>query len=135
MKPQHILSAAAALMLAAPAGAHAQQSSSTTLAQAASVQGLSEVDDDDRNVPGLGMSVDDLDDADVHDADGEEIGEVEEVLEDGSGRIVAVAVEFDDIRDDDDERVVELARLRPDGDDLVTDLAEAEIRALPVWDD
>lgn len=135
MKHERVLYIAAALLLIAPGLASAQHGATTTLAQVASTQELREVDDDDRIVPGLGVSVDDLDDEDVHDAGGDEIGEVEDVLEDRSGRIVALAVEFDDILDDDEERVEGLERLRLDGDRLVTDLAAAEIRALPVWDD
>lgn len=135
MKHECILSVTAALVLTAPGLASAQDGATTTLAQAASAQDLREVDEDDRMVRAFGMSVDDVEDEDVHDAQGAEIGEVEEVLEDRSGRIVALAVEFDDVLDDDEERVVGLERLRLEGDRLVTDLSAQEIRALPVWDD
>ena len=118
--------AAAVVLLGAPTLVLAQQS----------VSDLSEIDDDDLVVQPFNRTVDDLDDMDVKNAAGEEIGEVEEVLRDGTGQPVALAIEIDDLLDlDDEERVFRLDQVRLDGDDLVTDLSNSEIEALPVWDD
>lgn len=118
--------AAAVVMLGAPALVQAQQS----------VSDLKEVDDDDVVVQPFDRTVDDLEDMDLKTAAGEEIGEVEEVLMDGSGQPVALAIEVDELLDlDDEERVFRLDQLRLDGDDLVTDLSNSEIEALPAWDE
>ena len=126
MKLSFLLPAAAALALIAGGAAMAQQASD-----------LREVDDDDRIVQPFGLSVDDIEDMDVYDAAGEELGEVEEVLENSAGEVVAVSVDFDDdwLDFDDDERVVALDRLQLDDDRFVSDLDKAEVEGLPVWDD
>jgi hypothetical protein len=118
--------AATVVLLGAPALVLAQQS----------VSDLKEVDDDDVVVQPFDRTVDDLEDMDLKTAAGEEIGEVEEVLMDGSGQPVALAIEVDELLDlDDEERVFRLDQLRLDGDDLVTDLSNSEIEALPAWDE
>lgn len=117
--------AAAVVLLGAPALVLAQQS----------VSDLQEVEDDDVVVQPFDRTVDDLEDMDLKTAAGEEIGEVEEVLMDGSGQPVALAIEVDELLDlDDEERVFRLDQLRLDGDDLVTDLSSSEVEALPAWE-
>lgn len=117
---------AAVVLLGAPTLVLAQQS----------VSDLSEIEDDDLVVQPFNRTVDDLEDMDLENAEGEEIGEVEEVLMDGTGRPVALAIEIDDLLDlDDEDRVFRLDQVRLDGDDLVTDLSNSEIETLPVWDD
>ena len=114
------------MLLGAPALVLAQQS----------VSNLQEVEDDDVVVQPFDRTVDDLEDMDLKTAAGEEIGEVEEVLMDGSGQPVALAIEVDELLDlDDEERVFQLDQLRLDGDDLVTDLSASEVEALPAWDE
>lgn len=128
MKLKHVLSttATAALLLGAPALPLAQQSAGD----------LREVDDDDQIVQPFDLSADRIDDMDVMTADGERIGEIEEVLMDASGQPVAVAVEVDDLLDvDDEERIIRLDQLRLDDDRFATDLSKSQIESLPVWDD
>ena len=118
--------AAAVVLLGAPTLVLAQQS----------VSDLKEVDDDDLVVQPFNRTVDDLEDMDLKTAEGEEIGEVDEVLMDGTGQPVALAIETDDLLDlDDEDRVFRLDQVRLDGDDLVTELSNSEIETLPVWDD
>ena len=118
--------AAAVVLLGTPTLVLAQQS----------VSDLKEVDDDDLVVQPFNRTVDDLEDMDLKTAAGEEIGEVDEVLMDGTGQPVALAIETDDLLDlDDEDRVFRLDQVRLDGDDLVTDLSNSEIETLPVWDD
>jgi ribosomal 30S subunit maturation factor RimM len=76
-----------------------------------------------------------IEDMDVMNADGEEIGEIEEVLVDGSGRIVAVTVEIGGIMDiGDEELVLTLDNLTWREDGFVLDLTEDEMAALPRFD-
>lgn len=90
-----------------------------------------EIEDDRRIIQPFNLTVDQLDDLDVFAATGERIGEVEEVLMDGSGRPAAVSVELGG----DIEHIVPMDRLRLDGQRLVTDLTRAQIEALPRWED
>lgn len=129
MKLRYLLAASAVSVLATTGAASAQQGTTSALFDA--VDQLDDVDDDDRSVQQFGLSVDEVDDMDVHNTAGEEIGEVDEVLEDGAGQIVAVAVEFDDVLDDEEDRVVGLDQLQLQDGDLVTDLSEAQIEDLP----
>jgi sporulation protein YlmC with PRC-barrel domain len=77
-----------------------------------------------------------LDDMDVVTPNGDKIGEVEEVLMDTSGQVVAVAVEvggFLGIGDND--VIIRLDQLRLQDSQLVTTLTKEQIEALPKWDD
>lgn len=90
--------------------------------------------DDDVQVPAFSMSVDALEDMDVYNADGRQIGEVEDVLGIDASTATAVSVDFDDSMAEDD-RIVELTSLTLDGDRLVLGLDEAAIGELPVYQD
>jgi hypothetical protein len=123
MKLQHLL--LVALLIAGSGIATAQQASD-----------LSEVDDDDRAVSPFGLSVDEVEDMNIANTAGEKIAEVEEVLEDGAGQIVAVAIDVEDgILDDDDDRVIGLDELQLTDDRFTTELTQAQIEATPRWDD
>jgi hypothetical protein len=114
------------LLISAPSLLLAQQSAGD----------FREIDDDDRIVEPFNLSADRMDDMDVVTAEGEEIGEIEDVLMDASGQPVAVAVEVDDLLDiDDEERIIRLDQLRLDDDRFVTDLSKSQIESLPIWDD
>ena len=94
--------------------------------------------DDAASVTQLSLSVDQLDDLDLHDAAGQKLGEVEEVIGLVDGTVIGLAVELDDAAgadDDDDEVVVPIASVRLDGERLTTDLTPDALRALPQWDD
>jgi sporulation protein YlmC with PRC-barrel domain len=78
----------------------------------------------------------DIEDIDVYTADGEELGEVEAVLVDQSGALVAVVVEvggFLGIGDDD--RVIGFDRLTHEGDRYIVTITRDEVESLPEWDD
>jgi len=95
--------------------------------------------DDDFVVPTLNMPVDTLDDYELVDREGREIGEVEEVLGPDENTATAIAVEFDspgwDLFDDDVTRVVDIEKFSIDGDKLIIDITADEVRTLPVYDD
>jgi hypothetical protein len=61
--------------------------------QATDVTAYKEAEDDDMLVQILNRTVDDIEDMDLKNADGDKVGEVEEVLIDASGQPVAIAVE------------------------------------------
>lgn len=93
------------------------------------------VEDETLNVEPFNITVGDLDDMDVVNAQGDEIGEVEDVLMEG-GEIAGVAVEVGGFLGIGDKTVVvPLDQLSLQGDDLVTNLTEEELEALPEWDD
>jgi sporulation protein YlmC with PRC-barrel domain len=126
MKLRHALPAIATalLLFGVPGLLLAQQSAGD----------LREIDDDDRIVELFNLSADRIDDMEVMTADGEEIGEIEDVLMDASARPVAVAVEVDDLLDvDDEERIIQLDKLKLEDDRFVTDLSKSEIESLPIW--
>jgi sporulation protein YlmC with PRC-barrel domain len=77
------------------------------------------------------LSVNQLANMEVTDSGGKRIGEVEQVLMTSEGQITAVSVEVVG----DKEVVVALDQLRRQGDGLMTDLTEAQVEALPSWDD
>jgi hypothetical protein len=97
---------------------------------------LFEVEDESMLVEAFGVDVDTLEDTDILDASGEVIGEVDEVLMDGSGRIVAVSAEVGGFLGlGDREVVMDLGMLTRRGDGLAVDMTQAEVEALPAWDD
>jgi len=128
MSPKQLSLLAATALALAPLAAAAQQS--------LDVATLEEAEDDDLVVQPFGLTVDDIDDMELMNADGEEIGEIEEVLLDASGQPVAVSVEVDDFLGIDDREVVfGLDQLQLTGDDFVTSVDRATVEALPEWDD
>jgi len=66
--------------------------------QTANAGNLSEVDSDRTDLTWQGLSVDKLEDMDLYNAAGTKIGEVEDVLADGNGKLSAVGVEFTESR-------------------------------------
>jgi hypothetical protein len=106
-----------------------------TVAQSATQTTWIEIDDDDLVVASLNISVDDLDDMDLYNAAGEEIGEVEEVLGTEAGVATAVAVEFDEGPMDDETVIFMISDLAIDNDRLITQMTADQIASLEVWDD
>jgi sporulation protein YlmC with PRC-barrel domain len=97
---------------------------------------LKEVEDESLDVPGLGVKAGRLEDMEVVGGDGNEVGEVEEVLANPAGQIVAVTVEAGGFLGiGAKEVVVGLDRLRLTDDRLVTDLTKDQAAALPEWQD
>ncbi|APH71283.1 PRC-barrel domain-containing protein [Aquibium oceanicum] len=105
---------------------------SLSLAQTA----YTEVEDDTMIVMPFNISADDLEDMDVVGANGEEIGEVEDVLMNASGAIAAVSVEVGGFLGIGESEVVfPLDQLKLQGDDLVTSLTQEQVEALEDWAD
>ena len=95
--------------------------------------------DDEFVLPTLNLPVDALDDYDLVDRNGVDLGEVEEVLGPDRVTATAVAIEFDGpgwfFNDDDVTRVADIALLSIEGDKLILDMTEDDVRALPVYKD
>lgn len=72
-----------------------------------------------------------LDDINVVTQAGEKIGEVDEVLINASGQVVAVAV---DLSGSFEEVIIGLDKLRFENNRYVTTLTKEQIEALPKWD-
>ena len=132
MATKHVLSAAAAALLLAGTGlAQAQQAAAPKF----DPTGLHEAKDDDAVVPGINRSVDDVEDMDLVGANGDEIGDVEEVLVDATNQPVAVVVDAGGFLGIGDRSVViGLDRLQLNGDKLGTSMTKEDIEALPEWD-
>lgn len=125
---------AAALILGAPAYAAAQ--SAPPQQSDLQMKSLVELDDDNETARWNGLSVDQLEDMDIVDANGDTIGDVEEVLADAAGNIVAVSAEVGGFLGiGDKEVVVAIDRLTMQGDRLMTSLTKEQLEALPRWDD
>ncbi len=123
MKRPMIFESATALLLA-----------STTFATAAET--LVEVEDDTTQVEMFGKSVDEIEDMDVIGADGENIGEVEEVLATPDGKVSAISVEVGGYFGIGDREVIfGMDEVEFKDNKLTTSLSKDEIEKLPDWDD
>lgn len=105
-------------------------------AQDIDVAALQELDDDRSDVTHEGFTLEEIEDMNLV-RDGERIGEVEAVLADANGEVVALAVEYDDDGLGDDDVVVPIDRLQfaADEREVRTTLSDEELAGLPRWDD
>ena len=105
------------------------------LGQALDRADLHEVDDD-AAMTYEGRSIEQLDDMDVV-RDGQRIGEIENVLANADNQIVAVVVEYDDgfLDLNGPDVILPIDQIRFDQNAASVTLGDAELRALPVWDD
>lgn len=110
-------------------------SAPVALAQTLDPANLRELDDDE-TMTYQGRSVEQLDDMDVV-RDGQKIGEIDEVLADSAGQIVAVVIDFEDDFLDDREVILAIEQLKFGDDARVATvmLGDAELEGLPDWDD
>jgi len=104
--------------------------------QAVDVTAYREAEDDDLIVQPFNLTVDQIEDMDLKDAGGDEIGEVDDVLIDAAGQPVAVTIEVGGVLGIGDREVVlGLDQLKLMDDHFVTDADKATIEALPDWKD
>ncbi|MBB4001811.1 PRC-barrel domain-containing protein [Aurantimonas endophytica] len=90
--------------------------------------------DDDVMVPPFNVTVDDLDDMDVYDAAGTEIGEIEEVVGTDANTPTAFVVDFDGEGYGDEERVIGLENFAMDGARMTLSLDAAAVATMPIDD-
>lgn len=123
--------AAMALVFSAPA-----VSAQTSSAVAPNISELLELED--MPIARLGATVQEVEDMDVVGPDGAEIGEVEEILVDASGKVVAVTVEvggFLGVGETEAVVMIDLLGLAANRNSLVASLTREQIELLPEWDD
>ncbi len=120
----HVLPAAIiALILTAPGTTSAQQSAPATTVQTTTAP----------QIAATGYRK--LDDMHIVTPAGDKIGEIEDVLIDASGRVVAVAIEAGGFLGlGEKEIVVRLDQLRFENNRFVTTMTKEQIQALPKWD-
>jgi len=107
--------------------------STAAFAQTAAPAGLIELDGDQASAITLGMTIDQLEDMDIFDAQGTKLADVEEVLGTDANTPSAVAIELEG--SDDIDVVLDLSALQLADNRLVTNLSVEELRALPTWND
>ena len=123
---------AAASSTAPAAGSSSGQSGSNALTGSY----LREVDDSETLVGPGNMSVQQMENATIYDAKGKPIGEVEEVIANNKGQIVAVTAEVGTYFGlGDKEVLISITDLTPKNGQFVTDLTLEQVKALPTWDD
>ena len=126
MKARHLL--AATMVSTMFAGA--------AMAQDAVVVNYKELDDETFVVQPWNLSVGQIEDMDVYGAGGDEIGEVEDVLVDASGKVVGLSVEAGGFLGIGEKDVIlSLDQVTLENDKLVTALTEEQLKDLPRWDD
>jgi hypothetical protein len=122
-----ILALALAALLGSASLAAAQQQQAVT---------FKAIEDDSTVIQPWNLTVDRIEDMDLVDGSGNDIGDIEAVLTDASGQPAAVAAEVGGFLGiGDKEVIVGLDQLRVNGEHLVTTLSKEQLEALPEWDD
>jgi hypothetical protein len=91
--------------------------------------------DDDAMIAALDMEADDVDDADVFDAAGTEVGEVEEVVGTDAMTPTALVVEFDVDAYGGEDRLIPLEHFSMQNDRLTLSLDAAAVAGMTVYED
>jgi hypothetical protein len=133
MKRRTLFVAACSITLLVAGAAHAQQSTAIQTGSIPNLTNLREVDDDDRMIQPWNISADRAEDMDLYSPTGQQVAEVEEVLEDSSGQITALVVEVDVPGADDREVIVALGQMNLQGERLTTNLTADQLRSMPEW--
>lgn len=98
--------------------------------------GLHKAEDESVMVPSLGVTVDQLGDMEIYGPNGEEIGDVDEVLVDASAKPVAVSADVGGFLGlGEKDVVIGLDQVAKDGDKLKVSMTKEQIEALPEFDD
>jgi hypothetical protein len=95
---------------------------------------LSEVDDSKKLVQPWGLPADAVEEMDVYDANGNQIGEVDAVLQDKNGEIKGVAVGYGGFLGFGEKgAIVTLDQLKLKDGTLITELTEDQLSQQPEW--
>lgn len=98
--------------------------------------GLHKAEDESVMVQSLGVTVDQLGDMEIYGLNGEEIGDVDEVLVDASAKPVAVSADVGGFLGlGKKDVVIGLDHVAKDGDKLKVSMTKDQIEALPEFDD
>ncbi len=137
MKLSAALTPLAALpLLAAAASAQQAQTPAQTATQSSTTERYQEVKDGKLVITEINMSVDQVDGMEVIGPDGAQIGEIEDVLADDSGKVIGFAVETEGFLGlGSEDVIVRFEDLQFLGGKAVTKLTEEDLGKLPLWDD
>ena len=114
----------------APEAAAPSPAPSTDVASSA----LKESEDDNKMVAPLNASVDVVEDMDIYDANGKKIAEVDAVLEDASGEVKGVAIEYGGFLGFGDKgAILTLDQVKAQDGKLITEVTEEQLPTLPAW--
>jgi sporulation protein YlmC with PRC-barrel domain len=95
---------------------------------------LTAVDDDSKLVKPWNLPVDTVEEMDVFDANGKKIGEVDAVLQDKSGEVKGVVVEYGGFLGFGEKgAVVGIDQLKLSDGTIITDLSEDDLSQRPEW--
>jgi hypothetical protein len=123
LRPALMIGVALAALGAAPAFAQSNTSTTTTTTTQQTNSGI------------LAMKVGDLEDKDVYGADGQEVGEIDEVVR-GNGQIYAVLEAGGNWLDMGEEKIlVPISQFTLQGDKLTLPMTEQQATSLPKWQD
>lgn len=133
---KHLTFAAALIASAGFAQAQQQDTTADPATATGTLPVYIEVEDEAATVGAFGLAVGEVENADIYGPTGERVAEIEEVLVNPQGEIVAVSAEVGGfVGIGDREVIVELGQLRREGDRFVTSLTQQQLEALPAWDD
>jgi hypothetical protein len=120
---------------AAPAPAMAPDKSAAAPATGPVVVGdLKKTEDEAKMVSPLNASVDKVEDMDIYDANGKKIAEVDSVLEDSSGEIKGVAIEYGGFLGFGEKgAILTFDQLKQKDGNLTTTLTAEQLPTLPAW--
>lgn len=97
---------------------------------------LMEVEDEQKVVEIFDRRVDEIDDMDIYSATGEEVGEVEDLLMDEQGQIVALTADVGGFLGVGAREVMlRLDQVTLEDDRLVVQMTEEQLEQLPEWQD
>ncbi|MFA6141331.1 MAG: PRC-barrel domain-containing protein [Hyphomicrobium sp.] len=97
---------------------------------------LKKAEDDAKMVPQLNASVDSVEEMDIFDANGKKIAEVDSVLEDSTGEVKGVAIEYGGFLGFGEKgAIVTFDQLKAQDGKLTTTLTEEQLPTLPAWND
>lgn len=107
-----------------------------TTGAAVSAGRLVDVEDEAKVVEVFDRRVDEVEDMDIYSATGDEVGEVEDLLMDDQGRIVALTADVGGFLGVGEREVVlQLDQVTLADDRLVVQMTEEELEQLPEWQD
>jgi len=96
---------------------------------------LRKSDDDGKMVEHLGATIDQVEEMDIYDTNGKKIAEVDSVLEDASGDIKGVVIEYGGFLGIGDKgAILTFDHMKQKDGNIVVDMTEDQLPSLPAWD-
>lgn len=97
---------------------------------------LRKAQEEGKTVSQLNATVDRVEEMDIYDANGKKIAEVDSVLEDQSGQIRGIAIEYGGFLGFGEKgAVLTLDQVKQKDGNLITEMTEEQLPSLPAWTD